>query len=311
VSDGPARTAATAMLDREARRYAAYGLAIQSAMPLPELPATEGTPDVRIALGPVDGLPREAREAERYASGDLHTCHVFIRDIGTCLVRDGREMVVEPAPAVEARVLRLLVLGPGLAMVVRQRGRLLLHASAVAIGESAVAFLGGPGWGKSTVAEAFHAAGHRVVDDDVLAADTDGTVPLAIPGFPRLKLYPDVAAHFGADVARLPRLHPRLGKLGRAVIPRFAPAPLPLRRLYVLAEGDTVALEPLAPGDALVEMIRHAYGASLLRAAVAGRHFQQCGVVARRVPARRLWRPRALAELPRLVRQVERDLADD
>jgi hypothetical protein len=310
VSDAPAPIAA-ATLDVEGPRYAAYGLAIQSAVPLPELSATEGKPDVRITLGRVEGLSREARAAERYASADLHTCHVFIRDFGACLVRDGREVVVEPAPAVEARVLRLLILGPALAMLIRQRGRLVLHASAVAIGERAVAFLGGAGWGKSTTAEAFHAAGHRVVDDDVLAADTDGAVPLAIPGFPRLKLYPDVAAYFGADVAGLPGLHPRMAKLGRAVIPRFASAPLPLRRLYVLADGDTVALEPLAPQDALVEMIRHAYGASLLRAAVARRHFQQCGVVARQVPARRLWRPRALAELPRLVREVERDLADD
>jgi hypothetical protein len=178
----------------------------------------------------------------------------------------------------------------------------------VAIDGGAVAFLGGSGWGKSTVAAAFHAAGHAVVDDDVLAVGTEGAVPVTIPGVPRIKLYPDVAAHLGMDVTALPVVQPRVGKLGLAVGNRFAPGPVPLRRLYVFEDADALAIVPLAPPAALVETLRHSYGARSFQALQAPEHFRQCAAVAARVSARRLRRPRSLAGLAGLVRAVEQDL---
>jgi hypothetical protein len=287
-------------------RYTAGGLVIDSEIALPELPRGEAEPDVVVRLGAVDGVPAEARQEERYARATADTIYLHLRDCGACRIRAGREIVVEPSPRADERLLRLFVLGPALAAILRQRGRLVLHASGVAIDGGAVAFLGGSGWGKSTVAAAFHVAGRALVDDDVLGIATDGPVPVTIPGVPRVKLYPDVATHLG--MAALPVVQPRVGKLGLAVAERFVTGPLPLRAIYVLEDAEAVALVPLAPPAAVIEMLRHSYGARTFQSTGAPEHFRQCATVATRVPARRLRRPRSLAGLPELVRVVERDL---
>ena len=71
-------------------------------------------------------------------------------------MRGGQEVIVEPSPDADERAVRLCLLGPIVALIPHQRGRLILHASAVAVGGDAIAFLGGQGWGKSTIAAALH-----------------------------------------------------------------------------------------------------------------------------------------------------------
>src|SRR5205085_11497996 len=95
-------------------------------------------------------------------------------DAGAFLMRAGREIVVDPAEGVSGDVLRLYLLGPVLALALHQRGWLMLHASAVAMGQQAVAFLGGSGWGKSTMAGVLHQRGHALVADDFVAVPAEG-----------------------------------------------------------------------------------------------------------------------------------------
>jgi hypothetical protein len=137
-------------------RYSVYGLVVRSALPLPELP--EAAPavghggvgsEVLVHLGPV--APRPGTQTPGgfgfWASGD-EACH-YLENVGAFLARGGHEIVVDPAPGVDDRVLRLSILGPALALILHQRGLLVLHASVVARDGDAVAFLGDNGWGKS------------------------------------------------------------------------------------------------------------------------------------------------------------------
>jgi hypothetical protein len=289
--------------------YLAYGLGIQSALSLPELvPGKAG--DVVIRLGKVDRLPPEAISAGVYSEATTREVYLFWEEVGAFLVRRGHEIIVEPAPGIEERALRLMVLGPALGVLLHQRGRLVLHASAVAIDGGAVAFLGGPGWGKSTTAAALHAQGHGIVADDVTAVRLDTDCPTVSPGFPQLKLWPEAAiSSLGDDLQTLPRLHPELDKRARHVARAFPSATLPLRRIYVLAEGESQGIEPLQSQEALVELIRHSYVSALLQAAKASSHFLQCSSVVETVPIRCLRRPRSLPDLPVLARLVEEDLA--
>lgn len=243
----------------------------------------------------------------------IQETHLFWREVGTFLVRRGREIVVDPAPEVEERVLRLFILGPALAVLLHQRGRLVLHASAVAIDGEVIAFPGGPGWGKSTMAAALHARGHGVVADDVTAVQLDMDRPMLVPGFPQLKLWPEAAvSSLGDDLQTLPRLHPELEKRARRVARSFPSASLPLRRIYVLAEGESQRIEPLPAQEGLVELVRHSYVARLLQDAESAElssHFFQCSRVVKTVPIRRLRRPKYLPALSDLARLVEEDLA--
>ncbi len=293
----------------------AYGLTIRSAVPLPELtPADPAAPaDLTITFGAVPDLPAyEGLSASAYpAPAEIH---LGFRDAGKYAIRHGHTIVLDPLPDADPRVLRLYLLGPALTLALHQRGWLVLHASAVAVGGRAVGFLGAPREGKSTLAAALHQRGPDLVSDDVVAvavrlapAAPTGEPLWVYPGFPQLKLWPEAVAGLGEDPAALPALRPDLSKLARRLSTGFNAAPLPLGRLYVLADGPAVAIEPLDRQAQLVELVRHSYVARALPRLDAPTHLRQCAAVLQAVPVARLARPRDLAQLAATAEAVLAD----
>ena len=140
------------------------------------------------------------------------------------------------------------LLGPVMGFVLRLRGTICIHASAVAIGERAIALAGPPGSGKSTTAAAFACGGFPVLSDDVVALGNKGGQFLVQPGYPRVNLWPDSARKlFGSEEA-LPRITPTwdkrylpLGQTGH----RFASNPLPLGAIYILESRDSALAAPV------------------------------------------------------------------
>ncbi len=83
------------------------------------------------------------------------------------------------------------ILGPVLGLLLRFRGITCLHASAVAIDGSVIAFVGAEGAGKSTTAAAFARAGYAAVSDDIVAlVERDGDFFVS-PSYPHLCLWPE------------------------------------------------------------------------------------------------------------------------
>jgi hypothetical protein len=215
--------------------------------------------------------------------------------------------VVEPAPGVREEVLRLFLLGPALAVLLYQRGLLVLHASAVAMDGGVVAFLGGSGWGKSTIAASLHQRGYSLVADDAVAVQIEGDRITAWPGYPRIKVWPDTALALGHPEESLPRLHPQGEKRDLRVSGGAPQAALPLRCLYVLEEGPHYEIASYGKQQAWMELVRHSYGIRLRHAVDAAAHFSRCVTLAKAVPVRRLIRPRDFSALSALVRLVEAD----
>ena len=294
--------------------YIAYGLGIDSELTLPELDAGDAAPDVRLRLGTVDRKPTELDgQGDGFWATEDEACR-YLANVGTCLVRHGREIIVEPLAGVDDRVLRLSILGPALSLVLHQRGRFVLHASAVESAHGAIAFMGGSGWGKSTLAAAFHARGHALVADDLTAIAVSADCSTVFPGFPQLKLWPEAVASLGEAPESLPQLHPEFDKRARRATHGFSHRVLPLQCIYLLGEGPRVAIEPLPPHEALIALMPHWYGFRfgdrlLQVGARAVSHFQQCATLANTVSIRRLIRPRRLQALGDVARLVEDDLA--
>lgn len=114
------------------------------------------------------------------------------------------------------------------------RGLEVFHASAVAVDDGAVAFLGPSGAGKTSVAMALCRLGATFLADDVLSLERDGRRLLGHPGAP-------VAGIDSEEVERLKGLHsfdfgPVLASSQReAMVPvRPHDAPLPLTAIFVL-----------------------------------------------------------------------------
>lgn len=299
--------------------YVAYGLRIHSALPLPELVADEAAAtgseaDVIIRFGKIRAVPFETNGAARYIHVIAGEVYLFWQGIGSFLVRGEREIVIDPAPGVEERVLRLFLLGTTLAMLLHQRGQVVvLHASTAAISGQAVAFAGAAGMGKSAMVAALHERGHNLLSDDILAVDVRTGNPVALPGFPYLKLWPDAVTSLGRTPEALPRLRPELEKRGYHITTRFSRAPIPLKCIYVLNQGPEPKIEPLCSHEALIELMPHWYGArfgiELLQALGLSTHFLQCAALVNKITVCRLERPDRLSSLPDVVRLVEEHLA--
>ena len=104
------------------------------------------------------------------------------------------------------------LLGPVMGFVMLLRGVVCLHASAVAIGDEAIALLGPAGSGKSTTAAAFAERGYSVLAEDVVTLDDRGDHFLVRPGYPCIRLWPAaVKALYGSET-HLPKLTPNWDK---------------------------------------------------------------------------------------------------
>ena len=283
--------------------YTAYNLSIHSELPLPELIPSEKPADVVIRFGKLTTPEQKRSNGGDYLLGK-------IEDFGMLLVQGGQEIILDPDQGIDEAVLRPFILGPIISILLRQRGLFVLHASSVSLNGAAVAFMGESGWGKSTLAEAFHAHGYGILADDVMAIQMNSQPPLVIPGFPQIKLWPDAAASIGHAPDSLPQLNSQTVKLAHHLSHGFLQTSIPLKRLYVLAKGNYPEIIPLQNQESFVELVRHSREVTSLQSPeFASSHFRQCTSLIQEVPICYLKRQRSLAALPDLVKLVENDIA--
>lgn len=291
--------------------YLAYGLGIHSTFPLPEFTPAVTTCDVTINIIRSENIQNELAELENLEK-PWH-CNLIgdeiifsVKKLGIFRVRQAREVIITCLPDVDERVISLYVSGTIMAFLSYQRGLITLHASAVEVNGSVVAFVGESGAGKSSTAAAMQARGHTIVTDDVLPVKQDGNSASVYPTFPQLKLSPEVAASLGHNVESLLVLHPQLYKLGHRVADKFSHTSLPIQSIYVLAEGDRLMVESLSPQQALIELVHYSYGVRALQQIVNSRaYFSQCVELLKKVNAYRLYRPLVLSSLPDFAAFIE------
>lgn len=293
--------------------YLAYGLWVHATMPLPELAAgdakgegREAKGEVSIRFGCVDHPLRENPD-ESYAhfSRAPQEDYLFWQEVGSFLVQGGHTIIVDPSQELDETTLRHFLLGPVMALLLSQRGHLLLHASAVAVDGGAVLFLGNAGWGKSTMAAALHARGHALVTDDVAVLGDEESRPTMFPAFPQLKVWPKTLVSLGEDPEKLPQIHARLKKRARPADHKFSPDPLPLKRIYVLGKGKAPEILPLPRQDALAELVHHTWGSLGVG---SSSHFLKCANIVGKVTICRLRRQKTFSQLPEVTQLIEEDV---
>lgn len=292
----------------------AYGLTLGSPFHFPELaPAPPGARvDVEVALGRVETVgPPTVVDAGVAFWARPGEATLFYEGVGRYHVCGGRRVTIDPSPGVDEREVRFFVLGPAMAVLLHQRGLLPLHANAVRVDGVAALFMGFSGRGKSTTAAAMCARGHALVADDVAPVQWTADGPVVLPGWSHMRLLPQTLAALGAAAPDGPTIHPRTDKYAWHAA-RFADAPVPLGRIYLIAGGARVGVEPLARNEAFGQLVAGTYPVpARLMEADGGKadHFRRCVAVASRVTVARLTRPRDLDVLPELCRAIEADVA--
>ena len=277
-----------------ARDYTAYGLGIRSEISLPLLSASPvGEPDLCIRIGAVPealGAPRTGRRHWEAAPGRFF---LEVEGVARYLVRDGRQIVVERAMDDDAAVIAFL-LGSALAACLQQRGMLTLHASAMATDGGAVLFAGHSGLGKSTLLAALVDRGYAMMSDDVTGIVVDeGGQSLALPAFPRLRLWADAVEALGWEGRTQGPVREGVEKYF-VPVERNGEAPLAVRMVFVLTNHnrDGVEMETLPAAGAFERLTTRTYRKRYARALGRGlEHFRALAALAGRAPVVRLAKP--------------------
>lgn len=214
-------------------------------------------------------------------------------------------------------LLEVLFLGAVMAYWLERHGTLALHASAVEVpGERAVAFLAAHGGGKTSLAAAFLAAGHRLLTDDLLAVDLAPAGARARAGSPGMRMAPALAAGFGADVTLLDRVHPRMEK---RLVPvgtgfgGFQPSSRPLASIYLPRRSGSaraVRIAPVSGAEALKELIRCSWSPYIVEATgLQPDRVERLSRLVEGIPVRRLEYPAGLDRLVEVHAAVVADLS--
>ncbi len=205
-------------------------------------------------------------------------------------------------------------MGPVLGYVMRRRGMVSLHASSVAIGERAIAFVGEGGAGKSTTAATFAALGYPILSDDLVPLVDQAGHFFAQPGYPRVNLWPDsVRALFGSEDG-LPRITPTWEKRFLAVDRegyRFQSNPIPLGAVYYLFPRDAAtsssSFETMTASSALITLVAHTYVNYLLDAQMRSQEFAVLGRLVAAVPVRHVKPPNDPSRLREFAESIVAD----
>jgi hypothetical protein len=242
--------------------YRLGSLKLGSDIELPGLPAWDGPPDAAADLvfcfGEVP--PRLARPdhvAPLFQTRGRSEYLLAVPGIGRILIRDGREVVIEPEAGADPLDTRSLLTGPVQAVLWHQRGLLPLHANAVIVNGRAVALAGHSAAGKSTLAAALAARGHKVMTDDVCIVDArGGSDAWVLPGYSRLRLWRDALDHLGIATNGLEPALPGKEKYFVDSSDICVSASQKLSALVLLSRraSDAAAFAPLSGFDAVIAL---------------------------------------------------------
>ncbi|WP_395686606.1 hypothetical protein [Caenimonas koreensis] len=207
-------------------------------------------------------------------------------------------------PRTSAEVLRHLYLNQVVPLAASRRGALVLHASAINLGDGAIAFLGASGSGKSTLAASFASAGYGFLTDDGLRLEWTGSEYLAVPSHSSIRLCAD--SHGAITGRKHPRAAPKdKRRLTADVNLPHCDAARPLAALIMLGRRDVteVEIQPLAARDALPQLAANAFFLSTGEPALLQAHFEHLCRAAESGMAYTLDYPRSYSCLPE-VRQL-------
>ena len=248
----------------------------------------------------------------RFARLSDRKSYVRWEEIGEFLVSaDGKVIVCRQFSEAESESFQVYLLGQAISFALVKQGFEPLHATAVVVDGEALVFLGDDGFGKSSLAACFLAAGHRILTDDLLILRATSAGILAYPGPARIKLFPHMARRFLRDTTRGVPMNSFSRKvilpLGRE---HTCATPVPLSAIYALCSPredfskQRVRIEPLSPREAFFEVVKNTFNYRIVDGERLERQFIETGRLVDAAQVRKLSYPRTLDSLPSVCEAI-------
>ncbi|ABW26221.1 phosphoenolpyruvate carboxykinase (ATP) [Acaryochloris marina] len=282
--------------------YQLYGLIFQSTFSIPDLPEllpTDQKPDATIQLvkdGCIhDFIPLGVAQQPIAIQIDPTDALVYLRGIGVFIVQGGCKIVLVCTQGAEQESICQALLGVVLAVLLHQRGLYILHASAVATHNIAIAFLGDSGAGKSSALAASVDQGWIGITDDLTAVHVNTDNVSLYSGVPKMKLSAAAATQL-----QLVSSMSTAEESAFAFLTANSSKAYNLQNLYILEYGADWSIETVPQQQAIIELLRFSGLKSVLPVRDR-RHFKQAAQLVKHVNLYRLRRPRDLNQLSKLA----------
>ncbi len=230
---------------------------LSSEIALPDLPTWDGVgdSDLLIRLGTAPPLQDIIAKTQALQVGQDGHCRLHIAGTAAWLIApDGRTITIEPETDRDAPAIRAFLYGTFFAIAAMRWGLFPLHAACLRFGSGVVAFSGRSGAGKSTLAAMLINRGRAMLADDVTLLDMSGEgAPIALPSFPRVKLWQDALDRMQIDATGLERVTGNVEKFKLPVTDAFCVRPLPLHAIVMIdpEQAHDGRLTRLRPTDLL------------------------------------------------------------
>ena len=319
--------------------YSVFGVTLRSSAPVPGLIPLEAPvdrPDIELHLGCLADsfAPKHSKHGESVVYTSAYTgpsgipalrilqeerhglFHlVYFDGMQFWMDRRGTKLWASWPSGSSVEDAATYILGPVLGLLLRFRGITCLHASAVAIGTSVIAFVGAEGAGKSTTAAAFARAGYAAVSDDVVAlVEREGNFFVS-PSYPHLCLWPDSVELLYGTTDALPPFVPNWEKRRLAFAnggARFEDGDLPLRAIYLLDEirGEPGPhVEAVTGQTGFLSLVANSFATNMLDSEMRANEFRTFSSLVAKVPLRRLFTSKGRLAPADLCQAVLHDLA--
>lgn len=193
--------------------------------------------------------------------------------------KDGLSVSCIPVQGVTESTAMHLYLNQVRPLALSKRGKLVFHASAIDLGDSAISFMAESGRGKSTLAASFAVNGYPFLTDDGLVLEPNAVGYLAHPSQPSIRLWKDSEQ---ALIPKKTKTAPPLDFTSKSrfladeAIP-FCNHPRPLRRIYFLGDGSAqkIFFQPMTSVDAHIELVKHSFLLDVRDKTLLAKQFQQ------------------------------------
>lgn len=298
-------------------RFQVSGLLVESEIELPQLISapSQGAPaQVTILFGGVPiSLPGSTEHGPTWQiAGDRFL--IRIPGVARFLLVAGRTIIIEAEDNTPRCDIAIFVTGTVFGILLHQRHQVVLHASAVRVGDGAVMFCGASGAGKSTIAAALGQRGYPLLNDDVCAIGLDPAgAPIVHSDGRQLKLWAQA-------IDQLDLLDQR-GSAVRSQLQKFYVQPhhasedsLTLNALYVLRETRPPyqdGIERPNALDATLLVRRNAYRPRLVSVLQqSAQYFQSAATIAAKAGVFFLTRPLNFAAMPLVLGRLEQHWRD-
>lgn len=287
-------------------KYHAFGLNIASEIELPGiLKGYDGDTDVEITLGKLNFSNSDDSPNFYVENGNVF---LWWDDIGRVKISDGKEIIVE----IEEDQMQIIpfLLGPVMALILHQRNFLVLHGSAVKIGDVAIAFLGHRGFGKSTTAINLYRNGYPLVADDILAIDFDDKGnPIVYPGYLHVRLSDDTYNDIKDHTDILTPIKTIAYKSFCDASNGFSSKPVKLERIYILEKGDQVGISALNSQKDLLNLIIHSTAHRIFNQKDQAKNLKQCANLINNIKISRLEVIHSFEDISKIIDVIEEDLS--